>query len=213
MESEILVEKEALKLLVSTLRAGDVFYEIGASAGIFTVLLAKAGAQVFAFEPMSENYDRLQENLELNGIINVHSFRMGLADWNGEGRLFVAGQNGISLGARLLGAPTGRGRYEVVEVHEGDQLREVENLPCPRAVHIDVEGYEYAVIRGLRQTLGEPACRLVCCEIHPALLPKGIEPDAVLGLLRSLGFGRIDTHVRNNAFHLVAYKAGFQSND
>ncbi len=212
MEAEILVEKETLELLVSTLRAGDVVYEIGASAGLSTVLLAKAGARVFAFEPMDENFARLQKNLDLNGMTKVRLFRKALADWGGKGKLYLADRDGISLGANLLRPLPGRGRYQMVEVEQGDQFRELENLPYPRAVHIDVEGCEYAVIRGLRQTLAQPTCQLVCCEIHPDLLPRGVVADAVLNLIRSLGFNRIERHSRYDTFHLVACKSGFRLN-
>jgi hypothetical protein len=110
-------------------------------------------------------------------------------------------------GASLLHAPEGKGPGEMVDIVEGDQLVEAENLPLPRAVKIDVEGYEYAVIQGLRRTLGHHACQMVCCEIHPARLPAHVKPETVGDLLRSVGFNRIDTYPRwDKAFHLVAYK-------
>ena len=62
----------------------------------------------------------------------------------------------------------------------------------PRLVKIDVEGAEYGVIRGLSGTLSHPSCRMVCCEIHPPLLPSGVTQDAVLALLRDLGFDKME---------------------
>jgi hypothetical protein len=101
--------------------------------------------------------------------------------------------------------PTGHG-YQVVEIMEGDHLVEIEKLPLPRAVKIDVEGYEYAVIRGLSQTLVQPDCELVCCEIHPSLLPAEVKPQDVLDLLKSLGFTHIDLYPLLNTYHTVCYK-------
>ena len=206
MELEILVEKDSLELLVSTLRPGSVVYEIGANTGLLTVIFANAGAQVFAFEPMNENFSRLQENLDLNRITSVRSFQKALADWSGEGKLYLPDRNAISLGANFVRPLAGRPQYQMVQVVEGDILREAEHLPCPDSVHIDVEGYEYSVILGLQRTLAQPTCHLVCCEVHPGLLPKGVDAGMVLGLLRSLGFGHIDTFARYGAFHLVAHK-------
>jgi hypothetical protein len=75
-------------------------------------------------------------------------------------------------------------------------------------VKIDVEGYEHAVIQGLRHTLAQRACELVCCEVHPAQLPPEIKLETVAGLLKSFGFSHIDTYPRwDQTFHLVACKA------
>ena len=97
---------------------------------------------------------------------------------------------------------------QVVEIAQGDELVATEKLPTPRAVKIDVEGYEHAVIQGLRRTLSEPACEMICCEIHPSMLPAGITPEAVLNLVDSLGFKRIQQFPRwDKTFHIVARKA------
>lgn len=62
------------------------------------------------------------------------------------------------------------------------------------------------MIKGLRHTLAQPTCELVCCEIHPQLLPAGVNPDAISALLKSLGFGRVDLYPRDSEYHIVAYK-------
>jgi hypothetical protein len=73
-------------------------------------------------------------------------------------------------------------------------------------VKIDVEGYECAVLRGLSRTLAAPQCEIVCCEIHPHLLPRGIEPHDVMRLLKSLGFTRIDIESHRGTFHATGHK-------
>ena len=50
---------------------GDVFYDIGANIGIYTVLAAhRTGGEgrVFAFEPHAGNFARLLEHIEINGL-------------------------------------------------------------------------------------------------------------------------------------------------
>ena len=39
------------------------------------------------------------------------------------------------------------------------------------SIKIDVEGYEHSVLQGLRQTLAQPQCEILSCEIHTSLLP------------------------------------------
>ena len=95
-----------------------------------------------------------------------------------------------------------------MEIAQGDELVAAEKLPTPRAVKIDVEGYEHSVIQGLRHTLSEPACEMICCEIHPSMLPSGIKPEAVLSLVDSLGFKQIQQFPRwDKTFHIVARKS------
>ena len=203
-------EKLVLESLVRTLHVGDVVYDIGSSIGLYTVFLAKAvgeQGQVIAFEPEGQSYDRLQDNLSLNRLTNTRAFQVALGEYNAEGKLYFSSRD--LLFSNLIRPRTGNMDHLVVKVMEGDRFREAENLPIPRAVKIDVEGYEYAVIRGLRRTLSDSACELVSCELHPTLLPSGVTPEQVLELLRSVGFSRIDIHRWRGIpeFHILAHKA------
>ena len=59
----------------------------------------------------------------------------------------------------------------------------------------------------LRHTLAQPTCELICCEIHPQFLPPDVKPEAILTLVRSLGFSRMNSCPRwDTTFHLVARK-------
>jgi len=200
-------EQRVLERLVTSLKPGDVVFDVGANVGLYTVLLAKVvgdGGLVIAFEPEGGTYAHLLANLKLSSLTNVRCVRKALGNRSGQAMLY---SNEAIGGASLVHPPEGKGPGELVDIVEGDQFVIAENLPMPRAVKIDVEGYECAVIQGLRATLAHHACELVCCEVHPARLPPGIKPEAVVDLLRSVGFSRFDTYSRwDKTFHLVAYK-------
>jgi FkbM family methyltransferase len=200
-------EQKILELMMGSVHEGDVVFDIGANVGFYTVLLAQvAGArgQVIAFEPNTESYQHLQDNLELNGLTNVRAFRKALGEGSGEGRLYQGHENADSS---LVGPPSGKDvGHQLVDIVAGDSFREVEKLPVPRVVKIDVEGYEYQVLQGLQSTLARPLCELLCCEVHPKFLPRAVKPEGILSLVKSLGFRSIDAYSRYDTFHLLARK-------
>jgi FkbM family methyltransferase len=201
-------EQKVVAQVLAFLKPGDVVFDIGANVGLYTVLLAKTvgdSGQIFAFEPEAETCRHLQENLKLNEIQNAKCFRKALGERTGQASLFTGGV----IGGGTLVRHEGEGQLgQVVEIAQGDELVMTEKLPTPRAVKIDVEGYEHAVVQGLRRTLAEPACELLCCEVHPAMLPSGVTPQAVLSLVGSLGFQQIQQFPRwDRTFHIIARKS------
>jgi len=181
-----------IELLDRRLRPGDVVYDVGSNIGVCSVFAAKkvsVRGQVLTFEPAPQAHEDLQHNIELNGLSNLCAFELALADFSGHADLFT-GED--LLFSSLATARKGQTRTQTVRVVEGDRFREEMSLAQPNLVMIDVEGCEFAVIRGLRGTLSNPACTAVICEVHPTLLPSGAEPGDVLELLRSCGFTKMD---------------------
>jgi FkbM family methyltransferase len=173
-----------------------------------TVFLSKAVGDtgcVFGFEPAGETCLRLEENLRLNHIANARIFRLALGDYSGEADLYVGDDY---LFANLIKPRSKDGAYQKIQVIEGDRLRETEKLPVPNALKIDVEGFEYSVLRGLTRTLASPACRIVSCEIHPTLLPSETTQEDIFQLLKAYGFDRLEARRSPEIpeFHVLATK-------
>jgi FkbM family methyltransferase len=184
---------EVTELLERELHEGDVVYDVGSNIGMCSVFAARrvgANGRVIAFEPEPKTYQYLNDNFRLNGLGNARAFRVALGDYKGEGRLHTGDD---MLFSSLVAPREGQNRTEAVRVVEGDRFREEESLPTPNVVVIDVEGFEYGAMSGLRQTLSDPACRAVIAEIHPSLLPPGVTGDEVMEFLRSRGFEKINT--------------------
>jgi len=203
-------EQEVLERLLSTLKPGDVVYDVGANLGLYAVFLGQAvgpGGQVIAFEPEPHYCDRLRGNAALNGLRNIRVSCRALGDRPGDLELLPS-EVGKAAPRLAEFTPESARRRAGAKVHvmEGDRLAEIENLPLPRAVKIDVEGHEYAVLRGLRRTLSNPLCQILCCEVHPDLLPEGVRPDEILDLLKACGFTRFDVLPRPPEQHVLAFK-------
>lgn len=200
-------ESHVLEELKASLRPGEVFYDIGSNVGLYAVVAAKAlgeSGTVFAFEPMSEAFDHLQENVQLNALTNVKMFRKAVGEISEQRVLHLGYGNADSSLVRPRGPMDGSS--ETVEVVNGDGFIQEQRLPLPNVVKVDVEGFEYAVLCGLGRTLADPACRMVFCEVHPYLLPEGVDADKVLQALKTAGFGQIKTSTRKDTFHVIARK-------
>lgn len=206
VEAVLYGERRIWEYLRAFLRPGDVFFDVGSSLGAYAVLLGHTvGPQglVVAFEPDAESLLLLEQNIALNTLGNVKVFSVALGAVNGTAELHRGDHHAASS---LL--PTGRGRTtsRSVPVFRGDDLVQQEHLPVPRAVKIDVQGFEYAVLQGLERTLSADQCRLVCCEVHPTLLPEGLTAEDVYRLLRSFGFTSIEVQARADDLHAICYK-------
>ena len=199
-------ETTALKKLLSYINFLDVIYDIGANIGIYTVFMAKkTGPQgkVVAFEPESISFISLQENINLNLLNNVIPIKVALGSDFSQRGLY---SNGATGDFSLLDKSKKR-FFQKVTIVDGDVFIRQRNLPLPDVVKIDVEGYEYYVLQGLKKALIEKKCRLVFCEIHSTLLPKQITSEDVISLLRSYGFNKVEVYPRGETLHAFCYKS------
>jgi FkbM family methyltransferase len=205
LEAMAIYERQVLERLLEIVRPGDVFYDVGAHTGLYSILLANVlgtAGTVVAFEPEQDNFAHLTENLELNQLKNVHALRKALGEHSGEAKLYLGKVGNLSM----VPPDTANMGAQAIDVVEGDAFARAHRLPVPRLVKIDVEGYEHAVLTGLRQTLAGPGCELICCEIHPNFLPAGITPEGVMTLIRNLGFTKVQTFSGWGVFHALCRK-------
>ncbi len=195
-------EGKVLSALLALVRPNDTLLDVGANVGTYTVLFSKAAPQgrVLAFEPEDAAYARLTENLALNATHNVTAFKTALGAENQAGFLQV--------GAIAGNSALTEGSGQKVQIARGDDFFTEKALPIPRLIKIDVEGYEYAVLEGLKVILSNPSCQVICCEIHPDFLPKEITDETILTYLRSLGFSKIQLFKKLffKPYHVIAEK-------
>jgi|SRR6185312_12624234 len=157
------------------LRAEDVFADVGANIGSYTILASGvAGARTIAFEPDPGTAASLEKNIQLNGLserVEIHIAALGES----------AGRIRFSMGRdtenRVVGAdePEGREvRVEMLDAAVGDRV--------PSFIKIDVEGYETEVLRGALSLLEKP-------ELKAVLTENKSEP--VVKMLEAAGFREV----------------------
>jgi FkbM family methyltransferase len=199
-------EREMLSGILSRICPEDVFLDVGSNLGLFAIFAAKVvgpRGTVLAFEPEAVAYSRLTENVRLNGLGNVKVFKMALSDGRTTCKLILGDPEAVGQSAHL---GEDAGPSESVESAEYDWLVSSQSLPIPRIVKMDIEGHEFAALRGMRATLSNPACSALFCEIHPPVLPSGVSAENVLELIRSYGFDSVRTSKRSTEIQVVATK-------
>jgi FkbM family methyltransferase len=159
---EGMYEPEVWEALSRFAVRGEVFWDIGAHIGAFSIpaLHDPRVQEVHAFEPDSITYEILRTNLSLNaGRVTAHPF--ALADRLGE-RTLYRGPARNSGQASLK--PVGRGsESHSVSCHTVDDLVEG-GLQAPTLLKLDVEGSERAVLAGARASLTSGRLRAVVLE-------------------------------------------------
>jgi FkbM family methyltransferase len=184
------------------LKAGDTFLDVGSHYGIFSILASKLvgpGGRVIAVEPHTESLTVLRENLAANDCRNVDVFDVAFTDTTGP--FPMANDINFAVPARSHHAASA---VHIARGVAGDEV--IGNASIPSIVKMDVEGHELAVLTGLRQTLSDGACRRLCLEVHPNLLPAGVNPDTVIMLIRSFGLKILRQTVRSAAIHVIAVR-------
>lgn len=143
----------------------DYFLDIGANAGVYSVLLAKKnlGGTIIAFEPDPGNRARLLANIAINGLekkIRVVSHAVG--DKDGEVMLMEAGSH--NRGKSWIAHPDkppeeapGVATHVVRQIRFDDAFAISDKTIL---IKMDVEGSEFHALAGMERTLRDNRCYL-----------------------------------------------------
>lgn len=186
------------------IKPGDVFYDIGANVGAYSLIAAKStsnGARVFAFEPSPSSFVDLSRNVALNDC-GESVVPLPLALWSHNEVLSLAS------GPTVAGVPSrpdiaGAAEHRISRgVEQGavpiigiplDDLVERLGLPVPTHAKIDTDGYEVEVLRGAERTLTRSEWRSIIIELDREESDRN---EQIRSLLAGSGFGTEQKHER-----------------
>ena len=175
------LEQGSRDYLYSLVRSGEVFFDIGAHGGLYSLTLLRRFPElrVFSFEPLP---DDLRANFELNSlkVDNIHAVALGE----------VAGKAWITTSNRAANHLTNAPSVDCAEVMvvRLDDYAELHSLPPPDWIKIDVEGMELPALRGARRLL-ESHRPVVICEINHLFNRFIPRLEDLTEFMASLGYG------------------------
>ena len=155
-----LCDFEEMLFLTHLLRPDDLFVDIGANVGGYTILAsAVAGARSIAFEPVPATYKELLRNIRVNGIEDLAEGRqLGLGD--SEQTLSMTADRG---GLNHIVATQWDGATVEVAVRRLDDV--IGQTNC-RLMKLDAEGFEMNILRGATKTLANPHLAALIVELN-----------------------------------------------
>jgi FkbM family methyltransferase len=156
-------------LFVSCLRPGDVVLDIGAHVGVYTLQAARAvgpEGHVHAFEPSATTFALLEQNIALNGYLNVTAARAAVSASAGDADLTLSVDN-TGDNSLLAEQTSGRRTERVETVTIDDYLAGRSRVDV---VKMDVQGAEPAALAGAAATLAANESLILFTELSPAHL-------------------------------------------
>lgn len=148
-------EQPMQETVISNLSAGDVFFDVGANIGFFSLIAARrvgAEGHVYAFEPVPRNVVAIRRSAQLNDLAMIRVFSEAVGAKTGRAELLLAHHIGGAALASVGAPPDMRGRMQVDVVTLDDAVTR-RGLRPPSLVKIDVEGAEIDVLRGMTEIM------------------------------------------------------------
>ena len=191
--SEKAYEPELAHAVKTLLREGDVFLDLGANEGYFSVLAAahvgKSGI-VLSVEPQSRLQPVIFRNLSENKASQVRVFQCAVSDSNGFAELSLPPDMNTGHGA-LFQKTRYRNPTEIVPQYTLSNFLGLLNIPRLTLMKIDIEGFEYEAILGSRDVFERGWITHIALELHPSLLKRrGKNEQDILDFLTDCGYER-----------------------
>lgn len=177
-------EFEDMAFLLHFLQEEDLFVDIGANVGSYTVLAgAVKKAHVIAVEPIPATFARLVDNISINGM-SARTLAVNIGLGSNEGMLKFTN----SLDAENHVAT----EYAVdqpccmeISVQTLDSLL---GRRCPAMIKMDVEGYETEVINGGVNVFSSPGVQALLIELNGAGARYGFDENTIRDKLERWGY-------------------------
>ena len=177
-------EFEEMAFLLHYLRRDDLFFDIGANVGSYTVLAsAVIGAKTQAFEPVPETYSALSDNIRVNNIENLVEARLvAIGDTDGD----IQMTNNLDTTNHIISSldPCAGKMITVPEKKISNYI----GNKIPDLIKIDVEGYETKVINGAEELFAGDRPGAVIMELNGSGKRYGFDENKLHQKMMKFGY-------------------------
>ena len=149
----------------SLLKRGDIVVDIGANIGYYALLecsmVGRLG-HVYAIEPVPDNCERLAANVRLNQYANISVHQVAIGYKNRTQSMSLSEMCNMST----LERSDYRSYAKIIRVKVISLDDFMRGKPYPNLLRMDIEGYEYWLVKGASKLLSQDKPLRICMELH-----------------------------------------------
>ena len=181
MENFSMVILKDQYLVNQFIKKNDIVIDAGANIGFFSLFAAFKEAKVFAFEPVSETYNRLLENINyFKAEKEIFPFCFALGDLKKESLIrfnpFSSDQSTIIDSGRSLTKKFVLKKVNIITIDDFVNENKIKKIDF---IKIDTEGYELKILKGAKETIKKFKPKIAISAYHKKEDKKEI-PDFLL---------------------------------
>jgi len=185
---ELTSEPELIEL-IDELEPDQIFFDVGANVGTYSLYAGMKALRVIAVEPNFANSYLLTKNIWKNQLQNrIQNLKIGLSNYTGVNSLIhhksIEGGNSAAsiYGDGFFSSEMPEFFREVTLVYKLDDITKLLGL-IPSLIKIDTDGNELQVLQGGGQTLESPIVKKLLVEISSEL-----EQISIVNFLKNYNF-------------------------
>lgn len=173
---------EDMSFLLHLLRENDLFIDIGANIGSYTILASGAiRSKSIAIEPIPSTYKYLRNNIAINGMEErTEPLNIGLG--SSHSKLLFTNSHDVVNHVAI------EGEKDTTEVPVRTLDEILQNRACPLLIKMDVEGFETEVLLGGKKTLNNLDLKAVIIELNGSGARYGYKDSDIHSIFTSTGF-------------------------
>ena len=195
-------EPGTIKWIEEYFKADEVFYDIGANIGAYSFVAYEKTdrtMKIYAFEPSFSTFNQLCKNIDINGYnqailpINI-PLTAATKAVEFEYNSIVSGDAGhkglLENAAKDAPVRSGKTFIQPMIAFSLDDLVVKMKLKPPQHIKLDVDGPEYDILLGAKNTLKNGSLKTIQVEVNPA---DPVTKD-ICDLINNAGFSLIKTN-------------------
>lgn len=177
-------EFDDMGFLLHFLRPKDIFFDIGANVGSYTLLASgHCKTRTHSFEPVPSTFNLLQDNINLNSLnnlVNIYNSALG----NQESEIYFTNDldsmNHVASEKEIQSGNVTKVKISTLDKYALEQ--------CPLLMKIDVEGFETEVLNGGYETLKNKDLKAIIIELNGSGIRYGYDEGKIHKKLLEVGF-------------------------
>lgn len=179
-----LFEFEDQSFLLHFLREDDLFVDVGANIGVYTILSsAHCKSKSISIEPIPNTIGILKSNIKLNNIENLVTIKpFGISEKPGK-MLFTNSHDSINH----VKSDTDVKNESYIKI-KTNSLDEIIGNNSPIMLKIDVEGFEKEVVSGGINTLSNLNLKAIIIELNGCGSNYGYDDSEINSIILNYGF-------------------------